>query len=96
MFVSTHWQGQCGPSIYAPITSYFGDAFTYVTWDYRGFFSAGAPTQPRDLSVTEHARDALEVCTCLPKLPSANKSPDELSITASGLLMLIRCCVPAD
>jgi len=32
--------GQCGPSIYAPIMARYGDDFTYISWDYRGFFGS--------------------------------------------------------
>lgn len=53
--------GQCGPSSYDTITAYYGDAFTYVSWDYRGFFGTSLPEQPRHLSVADNARDALEV-----------------------------------
>ena len=32
--------GQQGPAIYAPIMALYGDRYTYVTWDYRGFFGS--------------------------------------------------------
>jgi hypothetical protein len=53
--------GQCGPSIYDPIVARFGDTFTFVTWDYRGFFSSQAPDRPRRVAINEHAEDAMEV-----------------------------------
>jgi pimeloyl-ACP methyl ester carboxylesterase len=55
--------GQCGPMIYSPIMTWYGPEFTYVTWDYRGFFGAnlGKSFLPRLLSIPEHARDAEEV-----------------------------------
>lgn len=53
--------GQCGPSIYNPLMAWYGEEYTYVTWDYRGFFGATSPDQPRHLSIPEHARDGLEV-----------------------------------
>ena len=53
--------GQCGPAIYQPIISHFGDRFQYITWDYRGFFDSEPPQKPRGMAVPEHTRDALEV-----------------------------------
>lgn len=53
--------GQCGPSIYDPILSYYGAEYTYVTWDYRGFFNSSTPDKLRRISVPEHAQDAKEV-----------------------------------
>jgi hypothetical protein len=57
--------GQCGPSIYAPIYHHYGDAFTYIFWDYRGFYASAieeSPDRPiRTLSLSEHARDALDL-----------------------------------
>lgn len=55
--------GQCGPEIYAPITTQFGPEFHYITWDYRGFFNSTKTKSDRIrcLSVQEHAMDGLEV-----------------------------------
>lgn len=53
--------GQQGPGIYDPITVYFGSEYTYVTWDYRGFFDSGMPDTERRISIPEHAQDAIEV-----------------------------------
>ncbi len=54
--------GQCGPDIiYSPITSHFGPDYTYVTWDYRGFFGSASPRYLRRISIPEHAQDAHEV-----------------------------------
>jgi len=53
--------GQCGPSIYNPICTWFGPEYTYVTWDYRGFFDSDSPKRIRSISVREHAYDAVEV-----------------------------------
>jgi len=53
--------GQCGPSIFKPVSSALGPEYTYITWDYRGFFNSGCPKQVRDISVPEHARDMVEV-----------------------------------
>eukprot|EP01063_Lacrimia_lanifica_P002068 TRINITY_DN1106_c1_g2_i1.p2 TRINITY_DN1106_c1_g2~~TRINITY_DN1106_c1_g2_i1.p2 ORF type:complete len:279 (+),score=89.90 TRINITY_DN1106_c1_g2_i1:1439-2275(+) len=41
--------------------SFYGPSVTFLTWDYRGFFRAGKPVNPRDLSIPEHARDAAAV-----------------------------------
>jgi len=53
--------GQQGPSIYDPITVFYGPEYTYVTWDYRGFFESGTPDMIRRISIPEHAQDAVEV-----------------------------------
>lgn len=53
--------GQCGPDIFNPIMCWFGPAFTYVTWDYRGLFGSDKPKRPRKISIPEHANDAMEV-----------------------------------
>lgn len=53
--------GQCGPAIYNPIMSWFGDQYVYVTWDYRGFFESEAPVRVRRQSIPEHAQDGIEV-----------------------------------
>lgn len=53
--------GQCGPAIFSPIMCWFGPEFTYVTWDYRGFFNSAKPNRIRRISIPEHAQDAIEV-----------------------------------
>lgn len=53
--------GQCGPSIFNPIMCWFGPEFTYVTWDYRGFFGSEMPNRLRKISIPEHANDGMEV-----------------------------------
>lgn len=53
--------GLCGPQMFNPVFAKFGDEYTYVTWDYRGFFETSKPPNPRALSIPEHARDAIEV-----------------------------------
>jgi 3-oxoadipate enol-lactonase len=53
--------GNCGPNIYTPILTFFGDEYTYVTWDYRGFFGSESPRRVRRISIPEHAQDAIEV-----------------------------------
>jgi len=53
--------GQCGPSIFDAVSSALGPEYTYITWDYRGFFKSGCPDQVREISVPEHARDMVEV-----------------------------------
>merc|ERR1711939_1215825 len=53
--------GQYGPSIFNPIMCWFGSDFTYVTWDYRGFFDSEKPSRLRKISIPEHAMDAMEV-----------------------------------
>lgn len=55
--------GQCGPDIFDPIMCWFGPTFTYVTWDYRGFFGSEKPGRLRTISIPEHANDAIEVLT---------------------------------
>ena len=32
-----------------------------MTWDYRGLFGTTVPQYPRQLSISEHAKDAMEV-----------------------------------
>lgn len=53
--------GQCGPSIFNPIMCWLGPEYTYVTWDYRGFFGSDKPKRLRRISIPEHANDAIEV-----------------------------------
>lgn len=53
--------GQCGPEIFNPIMCWFGPEFTYISWDYRGFFGSAKPARLRKISVPEHANDAVEV-----------------------------------
>jgi 3-oxoadipate enol-lactonase len=53
--------GQCGPSIFNAVTSALGPEYTYITWDYRGFFNSSCPKHVRNISVPEHARDMVEV-----------------------------------
>eukprot|EP00927_Polykrikos_kofoidii_P059592 TRINITY_DN54739_c0_g1_i1.p1 TRINITY_DN54739_c0_g1~~TRINITY_DN54739_c0_g1_i1.p1 ORF type:complete len:432 (-),score=49.59 TRINITY_DN54739_c0_g1_i1:48-1343(-) len=53
--------GMCGTSTYNPIMCWFGPAFTYVSWDYRGFFGSEKPRRLRKISIPEHAEDAFEV-----------------------------------
>lgn len=53
--------GQRGPSLYNPIMARYGPEYTYITWDYRGFFRSDTPDRRRRISIHEHAEDAMEV-----------------------------------
>merc|ERR1712066_544579 len=51
----------CGPSAFYSLITSLGPAYTYISWDYRGFFKSESPKQVRGISVPEHARDMVEV-----------------------------------
>jgi pimeloyl-ACP methyl ester carboxylesterase len=38
-----------------------GEEWTFISWDYRGFFSSDHPRRLRNVSVRDHAMDGLEV-----------------------------------
>lgn len=53
--------GLRGPNAFAPIFSWFGPEYTYISWDYRGFFASDMPKRIRRMSIQEQANDAMEV-----------------------------------
>jgi pimeloyl-ACP methyl ester carboxylesterase len=58
--------GCSNADILTPIMCHYGDAFTYVSWDYRGLFkSSHFTTSKRPLSIAEHARDARDILQAL-------------------------------
>ena len=82
--------GQCGPSIYDPIVARFGDQFTYVTWDYRGFFSSQAPDRPRRVAINEHAEDAMEAR--LSPLSLHTKQTRGTEVLEYSRVQVLSCC----
>ena len=48
-----------------PIMCQYGNEYTYIAWNYRGFFGSPAAASVsscrRFLSISEHARDALDI-----------------------------------
>ena len=48
-----------------PIMCQYGNEYTYIAWNYRGFFGSSAAASVsscrRFLSISEHARDALDI-----------------------------------
>uniref|UniRef100_A0A7S2SM53 AB hydrolase-1 domain-containing protein n=1 Tax=Mucochytrium quahogii TaxID=96639 RepID=A0A7S2SM53_9STRA len=48
-------------SIYYPMMLHFGSEYTYVGWNYRGMFKSGTPKRNRQISIRDHAQDALQV-----------------------------------
>ena len=48
-----------------PIMCQYGNEYTYIAWNYRGFFGSSATASVsscrRFLSISEHARDALDI-----------------------------------
>ena len=47
--------------IWEPLLERFSDSWQMITWDYRGLFESGAPSQIRRLGVYNHAEDALRI-----------------------------------
>ena len=41
--------------------SYFSDRYRFISWDYRGLYRSGPPTDPDALRVEDHVDDALAV-----------------------------------
>jgi pimeloyl-ACP methyl ester carboxylesterase len=53
--------GQSGPLVFAPLLATLGDEYTFVSWDYRGFFGSAGPRRKRRLSISAHAEDGATV-----------------------------------
>jgi len=53
--------GQQDMLTYLPVINHFGDEYTYISFQYRGFFESEVPKRHRRVSVRDHAEDALDV-----------------------------------
>ena len=56
--------GCSGSESLIPIMGHFGDEYTYITWNYRGFFGSSNTSLDkcrRFLSIAEHARDCRDI-----------------------------------
>lgn len=53
--------GQANMMSYWCIMQHLGDAYTYVSWQYRGFFDSELPKRARRVSVRDHAEDGRDV-----------------------------------
>jgi pimeloyl-ACP methyl ester carboxylesterase len=53
--------GMRDPTVFSPITTFYGSEYVYVTWYYRGLYGSGTPHRARNLSIQQHAADAVEV-----------------------------------
>lgn len=46
---------------WSPIYNTLGDRYRFITWDYRGLFTSGAPQDKATLTIPHHARDLEEL-----------------------------------
>lgn len=53
--------GQADLVSYLPLINALGDEYTYISWQYRGFFNSDLPRRERRVSIRDHAEDGQHV-----------------------------------